>query len=126
MTVGVLHFVMMPKLLSLIVAHGGDQAAAYIVPMFYINHLGSGVFLLVLGFALILCGRVGIPQGERWAAWLTVAFCAGLLCLVALLIATLPSFFLSARYFCAALCGLATVGLLGMIPVLAKWRSFHA
>ena len=124
-SVGLLHFAMMPKLLRLLTARGGPEARSFIVPMFYINHIGSGVFLLVLGFVLTLAGRRGIARAEKWAAWCAVCFGIALLLMVAVFLSTLPPIFLRGRYFQMALAALATVGLLAAIPVLLNWRVFH-
>jgi len=123
--VAALHFVMMPKLSNMIARAVGPGAQESVVPIFYINHVGSGIFLAMLGLILMVTGMAGVRIGERWAAWSCLIFGAGFLVLVAVLCLTLPPFFLSGIYFQLALGGLALVGLVVSVPVLRKWRSFY-
>jgi hypothetical protein len=123
--VAALHFVMMPKLTAFIARAVGPRGGEMVVPIFYINHIGSGIFLAMLGLILIVTGTTGVRAGARWAAWSCLVFGAGFLVLVALLCLTLPTFFLSGIYFQAALAGLALVGLVVAVPVLWSWRSFR-
>jgi hypothetical protein len=123
--VAVLHFVMMPKLTGLIARAVGPRAEDFVVPIFFINHIGSGIFLAMLGLILIVTGMTGVRIGARWAAWSCLVYGAGFLVLVALLWLSLPPFFLSGLYFQLALGGLALVGLVVAVPVLRMWRSFR-
>ncbi len=123
--VAALHFVMMPKLSGMIARAVGPGGQDVVVPIFYINHIGSGIFLAMLGLILIVTGMAGVRFAERWAAWSCLVFGVGFLVLVAVLCLTLPPFFLSGIYFQLALGGLAAVGLAVSAPVLRKWRSFH-
>jgi hypothetical protein len=124
--VGILHFIMMPKLLGMIADSVGARAAGFVVPMFYINHIGTGVFLLVLGFMLTFAVAGGMARSERWAGLCCVSFGVGLVALVGAFLLTLPPMFLSAIYFQLALVGLGVAGISLTIPVLVKWRAFRS
>lgn len=123
--VATLHFVMMPKLTGMIARAVGPRGEEFVVPIFYINHIGSGIFLAMLGLILMVTGMTGVRTGARWAAWSCLVFGAGFLVLVALLCLTLPRYFLSGICFQLALGGLALVGLVVAVPVLSTWRSFR-
>ena len=124
LAVGVVHFVMMPSLVRWIERLAGPVAAPSVVPIFYINHVGSGVFLIVLGGIAVCISRMGLSKGKRWARPMTLLFGIGLGLVGVALWATLPAMFLEAPPFRFALLSLMAIGLLTVIPVLVFWRHF--
>ncbi len=123
--VGVLHFAMTEHLDEFISAQLDESAKARILPVFHINHTGSGVFLMILGTVLGLSGYAGLLKGKAWAAWMAIVIGAGLAALAVSLWLTVPGDFLRAIAFRMALISLATIGLATCLPPLIFWKQFR-
>ena len=100
------------------------QATADIIPIFYVNHIGSGVFLLVIG-GLVIGAAGGLRQGRSWARNAGLIYGAGLGVLGAVLWMTVPPLFLTAAPFRFALISLMLVGILAGAPLLIFRKDFN-
>jgi len=68
--VATLHFVMMPKLTGMIARAVGPRGEEFVVPIFYINHIGSGIyFQLALGGLALVGLVVAVPVLSRWRSF---------------------------------------------------------
>jgi len=123
--VGVLHFVMTAHLDHFISEQLDESAKARILPVFHINHAGSGVFLIILGAVLVLTGYAGLLRGKTWGALMAFVIGAGLAGLAITLWATVPEQFLTALPFRVALISLMGVGLATALPPLFFWSQFQ-
>jgi hypothetical protein len=123
--VGVLHFVLSGHLDRYIAAQLDAAAAARIIPVFHVNHLGSGVFLILLGAILAQTGYAGLLSGKTWGAALAVLIGTGFTVLAVILWTTVPAEFLTAGPFQIALGSLAAVGVLTALPPLMFWGHFR-
>ena len=123
--VGGLHFLMMDHLKDWINSQVSAKDAANILAAFNINHIASGVFLILIGTILTYCSSVGLRQGKRWARIITMLFGLTLSVLAIVIWTTVPAMFLEAVAFRTALISLMVVGLLIVIPLLLYSKHFN-
>jgi hypothetical protein len=125
LAVGAVHFAMMRHLGDLVAGWSAPGSTTYAVAVFRINHVGCGVFVIVLGVAMIQAGA-GLRRGERWARGLGLLAGLSLAALGLGLWLTVPPMFLTALPFRLAVLGLIAAGLVIAAPVLAFWRALDA
>ena len=123
--VGVVHFVMAQHLRDMLAGWVEGPNKDLVLAVFEINHTGSGVFVILLGAILVLCGMRGMRRGKRWAAEVSLVCGLGLEALAAWLWIVVPPMFLEALPFRAALLGLAAVGLLLVLPAVVYWKDLE-
>ncbi len=97
--VGVLHFLMMGHLKDWIYSQVNSNDAENVFAAFSINHIASGVFLILLGATLTYSSFAGLKKGKDWAVPIVIFFGITLSLLAAVLWATVPKMFLEAVAF---------------------------
>ena len=122
--VGVLHFFMMGHLRDWIYSQISAKDAENIFAAFNINHIASGVFLILIGAILTYCSVAGLRQGKRWAMPIVILFGMTLSILALVLWATVPKMFLEAVAFRTALISLFIIGVLIVIPLVIYKKHF--
>ena len=123
--VGGLHFLMMDHLRDWIYSQVSAKDAENILAVFNINHIASGVFLILIGIILTYCSIVGLRQGKGWARIIISLFGITLSILVLVLWTTVPKMFLEAVPFRSALISLFIIGLLIVIPLQLCKKYFN-
>jgi hypothetical protein len=123
--VGGIHFVMMPHLTSWILSQTRSDAAQDVVGAFAVNHIGSGLLLILQGIIILYSSVRGLRLGKRWARVITLLFGSMLLILTAILYVSVPAMFLEAAAFRWALMLLAFAALLIVVPLLLYRHLFN-
>jgi len=124
--VGILHFAMMGHIENFISRQLDLQRDVdnYVVAIFKVNHIGSGVMVLLLGLILIYLSGSGLRRGKRWGRNLAALVGLGMLILSLVLWKSVPKILLEAEAFKIALISLSAVGILTLLPVLFFWKHF--
>jgi len=122
--IGGLHFIMMGHLKDWIYSQVSAKDAENILAAFNINHIASGVFLILIGIILTYCSIAGLRHGKRWARIITTLFGFTLSVLAVVLWTTVPAMFLEAVPFRIALISLLVAGILIVIPLLLYKKCF--
>ena len=122
--VGGLHFLMIGHLRDWIYSQISAKDAENIFAAFNINHITSGVFLILIGIILTYCSIAGLRHGKRWARIITTLFGFTLFLLALVLWTAVPKMFLEAVAFRTALISLMITGLLIVIPLLLYKKYF--
>lgn len=123
--VGILHFVMMPHLNHLLAQWARPATVQYVLAAFKINHIGSGIFLILIGAILTYAAGWGILKGKRWGAVVAILTGLALTILSLILWATSPKMFLQATPFRVAVISLTAVGILSALPAIFLWKRFE-
>src|SRR6266576_871459 len=92
--VGGLHFLMIGHLRDWIYSQMNAKVAENIFAAFNINHIASGVFLILIGIILTYCSIVGLRHGKRWARIIITLFGFTLSLLALVLWTIVPKMFL--------------------------------
>lgn len=125
LVVGAVHFAMMDYLERMVSRMALPASASDLAAFFLINHTGSGVFLLQIGFLLTYAGVAGLPRGKRWGKAIALTAGLGVLSLSIALWITVPPMFLTATAFRFAVLSLGLVGLLNSVPLVIFWDKFR-
>ena len=125
--VGVLHFVMMGHIENFISGQLDlrQNIDNYVIAIFKVNHVGSGVFVLLLGMMLIYLSGSGLRRGKRWGRNLTTLVGLGMSILSLILWLSVPKILLEAEAFKIALISLSAVGVITLFPLLLFWKHFN-
>ncbi|HKZ21860.1 MAG TPA: hypothetical protein VJ165_01505 [candidate division Zixibacteria bacterium] len=125
--VGILHFLMMGHIETFISGQLDLQQNVdnFVVAIFKVNHIGSGVFVLLLGVILIYTSGAGLRRGKRWGRNLAALVGLGMLILSLILWKSVPKILLEAEAFKIALISLSAVGILTLLPLLFFWKHFN-
>ena len=125
--VGVLHFVMMGHIENFISGQLDlrQNIDNYVIAIFKVNHVGSGVFVLLLGMMLIYLSGSGLRRGKRWGRNLTTLVGLGMSILSLILWLSVPKILLEAEAFKIALISLSAVGVITLLPLLLFWKHFN-
>ena len=125
--VGVLHFMMLEHLTKFISSQLelNLEVEHYIVAIFKVNHIGSGVLVLLLGIMLIYLSSSGLSRGKKWGRNLAVLMGWGILLLSIILWLSVPRILLQAEAFKMALIFLSAVGVITVVPLLFFWKHFQ-
>ena len=125
--VGVLHFVMMGHIENFISGQLDlrQNVDNYVIAIFKVNHVGSGVFVLLLGMMLIYLSGSGLRRGKRWGRNLTTLVGLGMSILSLILWLSVPKILLEAEAFKIALISLSAVGVITLLPLLLFWKHFN-
>jgi hypothetical protein len=124
--VGGLHFLMIGHLRDWIYSQISAKDAENIFAAFNINHIASGVFLILIGIILTYCSIFGLRHGKLWARIITILIGITISILAAMLWTTVPEMFLEAVAFRAALITLMITGLLIVLPLLVYKKYFNS
>ena len=124
--VGVLHFVMMGHIEDFISGQLDLQQSVdnYVIAIFKINHIGSGILVLILGLIQIYTSGAGLRRGKRWGRNLAALIGLGMLILSLILWKSVPQILLEAEAFKMALIFLSAVGVITLFPLLFFWKHF--
>ncbi len=118
--VGILHFMMTEHIESFISGQLGSHLDVdnYVLAIFKVNHIGSGVLVLLLGLMLIYISGTGLRRGKRWGRNLAILTSLGILTLSIILWLSVPKILLEAEAFKIALISLTVVGIITLLPLL--------
>ncbi len=125
--VGVLHFLMMGHIENFISGQLGSglDVDNYVLAIFKVNHISSGVLVLLLGLMLIYISGAGLRRGKRWGRKLAVLIGLGILALSSILWLSVPKILLEAEAFKIAVISLTAVGIITTVPLLFFWLHFN-
>jgi hypothetical protein len=96
-----------------------------VLGVFEINHIGSGIFLILIGAIFAYAAGWGILKGKRWGAVVAVLVGLALAILSIILWIIAPKMFWEAIPFRSAVISLAIVGILAAIPPIIFWKRFE-
>ncbi len=122
---GVIHFAMMGFLTRWTSKLAIPENSQLAVGSFQINHITSGVLVILVGVILSYASRYGLSQGKQWGAAVCLLIGFSLIIISSLVWIILPKQFLSSPAFVAALASLTGVGLLVVVPLLIFWKQFN-
>ena len=125
LAVGCLHFVMMGHLTQWIAQQLDPLAGPGVLAAFRVNHIGSGVFLILLGIIITYSSHRGLRHGKRWARTIALLFGFSLCLLTVILWMSVPDMFLAAAPFRWALVLLGMAGILTSVPAIFFHHHFN-
>ena len=122
---GIIHFLKMGYLTHWVSGEINPENSGLVVGAFQVNHITSGVLVILIGLILAYASLYGLGQGKQWG--LVICLLTGLALIIMSLSVwlTLPKQFLTAPAFVLALGMLMGVGVLVVIPLLIFWKQFN-
>ncbi|MBI3585550.1 MAG: hypothetical protein HY088_00255 [Ignavibacteriales bacterium] len=124
LVVGCIHFIEMDYLTQAISRQVIPQGATLVIGSFAVNHIASGIFLVLLGTIVIYSSVWGLRLGKKWARSIILLFGFTLFILVVILWMSVPAMFLEAPAFRWALILLTLVALLTIVPMVVFRQHF--
>lgn len=122
---GVIHFVMMGYLTRWVSQQVIQGNSKLVDGSFQVNHLGSGVLVILVGAILAYASQYGLGQGRQWELDICLFTGLALINMSLSVWITPPRQLLKAPAFQLALAMLTSVGMLVVIPLLIFWKQFN-
>lgn len=116
---------MMDHLNRMISRQVNEEGQVLVLGSFAVNHIASGVFLLLLGAIVSYSSVAGLRSGKKWGRIITLMYGSTLCVLVIVLWMTVPAMFLQAAPFRWALTILTAVAILAIAPMILFRQHFN-